>query len=79
MNADDLFSHIEDLLTKRLKEIEEKSVRASNRKTELGPYDDKRFCLFTKALEDLADSKQFVSDKFASLLMLIKQGVIESV
>ena len=69
--AKDLKSaNIEENIKRQLKEIEERTVRASTRGKDVKCFDEKRLTLFIKALRDLADTG-LISN---TLMVLIRDG-----
>jgi len=47
---------MEDNIKRQLRELEERTVRASTRGKDVKCFDERRLTVFTKALKDLADS-----------------------
>lgn len=61
---------VEENIKRQLKEIEERTTRASTRGKDVKCFDEKRMAVFTKALRDLADSGCISN----SLVTLLKEG-----
>lgn len=68
---------MEITIKKRVKEIEEKSVRASSWKLDSNLNEDKRLSLFTRSLEEIINRKWNTSPALSLLVQTIKNGLIE--
>lgn len=61
---------IEDNIKRQLKEIEERTVRASTRGKDIKCFDERRLNVFIKSLKDLADNEVIP----ATLMVLLRDG-----
>ena len=68
IKADSTFKIIEDNVLKRIKDLEERTVRASKRGITLKVFDEKRISIYIQSLKELNDA-QLVSSSLVNVLV----------